>query len=175
MILVQSIYDVISLLTHFIAIDVIYKGISGNIIYPIGLFSTLLIERILKFLTTNSAYLPFKRPDGACNCSIVNGGGVVETDSGFPSGHVASTSVYMSLLYFHSGEKGVMLFCLYHIPTILMGVARYMKKCHNLLQIVFGLGLGICMASILYYHMKFQRVNTIWRPMAKFKNIKIKI
>jgi membrane-associated phospholipid phosphatase len=157
MIFIQSIYDVISLFTHFIAIDVIYKGISGQIIYPVGLFGTLFIERILKYVTTNSPYLPFKRPDGACDCNIMNGGGLVETASGFPSGHVATTSVYMSLLYFHSGKQSFMVFCLYHIPTILMGLARYMKKCHNMLQIVYGLGLGVFMATILYNQLKLHK------------------
>ena len=155
MILIHSIYDIISLYTHFIAIDFIYKGISGYIIYPIGVVLSLSIERILKIITTNSSFVPFKRPDGACNCNILNSGGIVDTASGFPSGHVASTSVYMTLLFFDSNnEKNVYFFLIYHIPTLLMGIARYMKKCHNLLQICAGFIIGVMVAYALYYHFK---------------------
>ena len=172
MILINSIYDVISLFTHFIAVDVIYKGISGQIIYPISLLGTLLVERLFKFITTSSTFMPFKRPDDACNCSIMNTGGLVETDSGFPSGHVASTSVYMSLLYYHSGENNAIIFGMYHIPTILMGLARYMKKCHNIFQIIVGLGLGIFIAKMMYHHVKLWRFKKIWTPLTKYQNIK---
>lgn len=162
MVLIKSIYDIISLFTHFILVDVVYKGISGNIIYPIALILSLSIERILKLLTTDSSFLPFKRPDGACNCNLFNDGGIVDKNSGFPSGHVASTSVYMTLLYFNNNDKfTVKSFLLYHIPTLLMGIARYMKKCHNVLQITFGAIVGYLVAYFLFFYFKKKSNKTL--------------
>jgi membrane-associated phospholipid phosphatase len=154
MVLINSIYDILSLFIHFILVDVVYRGISGDIMYPLGLIFTLSVERILKTLTTNNTFVPFKRPEGACDCNLFNDGGIVENNSGFPSGHVASTCVYMSLLYFENGNMNINMFIIYQIPTILMGIARYMKKCHNILQISFGASIGFIVAYILFYKFK---------------------
>ena len=150
MIIIRSIYDIISLFTHFIAVDIVYRAISGDAKYFVGVTLTLSLERILKFLTTDTDFLPFKRPDGACNCSIMNDGGIVDTRSGFPSGHVASTSVYMSLLYFSLNKQSPFLFIIYQIPTILMGIARYRKLCHNIFQIICGALLGYLVAYFIH-------------------------
>lgn len=170
MINIKSVYDLISLYTHYIALDTVYKGISGRILYPIGLVITLSIEGFLKKMTTNSSFLPFKRPNGACDCDLFNSGGLVDHKSGFPSGHVASTSFYMTLLYYDSIEESLfkennnLKLLIYHIPSILMGIARYEKKCHNILQIICGMLLGFYVATILHknkIHINYRIRKTI--------------
>lgn len=150
---IANIYDIISLYTHLVLLDTVYKGISGNILFPIGLMSTLVIEQTIKQMTTNSSIHAFKRPDGAVDCDLYNEGGVVDHKSGFPSGHMASTAFYLTfmfLLHCKQRDRYFTKYMKYHIISFLMGVARYQKKCHNIIQICCGYFLGVIMAHVFY-------------------------
>lgn len=113
------------------------------------------IQVILKKLTTNlqHSYI-FKRPDGAINCSLFNSGGLVDEKSGFPSGHMCSISFVMIYLYLKNQKYTSENFILYNIPVILVATGRYMKGCHNLIQILAGYIVGFSVAMFLFPRRK---------------------
>jgi len=93
----------------------------------------------------------FKRPDGATDCNLFNMGGISDHKSGFPSGHVASMSLFMEMMLLRNKTDIDMYSRFkYYIPIILVAYARYMKGCHNLVQIAAGYLLGYSVANILY-------------------------
>ena len=153
---VYSIYDFIS---FFVVIVYIYIFYSLKPILILGSGLCLFFHDFLKEVTTGWYAPIFKRPDGAMNCSLFNTGGLVEHKSGFPSGHVTLISFFMNILWSRSktnlGNKGAnnwMYTILYNLPIVLMGYARIMKGCHNLIQVVAGYLLGYGVASIMYIY-----------------------
>lgn len=102
---------------------------------------SLFLERCIKHLTTDMNI--FKRPEGACGCGLFNEGGIISHKSGFPSGHMTMTSVFMNkLLQMHNRENDVKYIILYNVPCVLMGISRYAKLCHSIDQIMAGYLLG---------------------------------
>jgi len=100
---------------------------------------------------THGWYPPiFKRPDGATDCDLFNRGGIVDHKSGFCSGHVASISLFMKMMLLRSKKNDWYSTFKYNIPIFLVAYARYMKGCHNLIQIAAGYLLGYGIATILY-------------------------
>ena len=153
---VYSIYDFIS---FFVVIVYIYIFYSLEPILILGSGLCLFFHDFLKEVTTGWYAPIFKRPDGAMNCSLFNTGCLVEHKSGFPSGHVTIISFFMNILWSRSktnlGIKGAnnwMYTILYNLPIVLMGYARIMKGCHNLIQVVAGYLLGYGVASIMYIY-----------------------
>lgn len=146
---IQSIYDLISILALLTNIY-IYYSLDFTLIF--GSFICLGIHYILKDITTDWYAPIFKRPDGAMNCSLFNTGGLVEYQSGFPSGHVANISFLMNILWFRSKHTDWKYIFAYNFPIILMGYARIMKGCHNLIQVIAGYLLGYIVAYIFYNH-----------------------
>ena len=145
---ISSIYDLISLISLFINI---YSIFSFDIILIIGAILCISIHFIIKFVT-NGWYPPiFKRPDGAKNCNLFNKGGLVENQSGFPSGHVTIVSFFMEMLLLRNNNNDNILKKIYYnIPTILVGYARVGKGCHNCIQVIAGYLLGYMVAKLLY-------------------------
>jgi len=92
----------------------------------------------------------FKRPDGATNCNLFNAGGCVDHLSGFPSGHVATISVFMEMLLLRSSHNSLTHYILYKIPILIVAYARVMKGCHNIIQVIAGYILGYVVANVLY-------------------------
>jgi membrane-associated phospholipid phosphatase len=76
----------------------------------------------------------FKRPKGACNCSLFGGG--EQGDFAFPSGHTASITFICFALYTHSKRVE----WLYLIPIV--AFSRLYSKCHSLPQVIAGLVYG---------------------------------
>lgn len=100
---------------------------------------------------THGWYPPiFKRPLGARDCNLFNCGGNAEHCSGFPSGHVASITLLMEMLLLRNNKTDLYNNIIYHIPIVLTAYSRYMKKCHNIIQIFAGYLLGYCVAKILH-------------------------
>lgn len=151
---IKSIYDFISLSIIFLNIYLFF-----SLEFELLIVNTfaLIVHKFIKKIT--KGYYPeiFKRPNGAIDCDLFNCGGVSSNKSGFPSGHMTSISFFMNALLFKSKKeltlKNVFL---YNIPCILMGIARYNKNCHNLIQIIFGYLLGISFAYLLnkYYYKR---------------------
>jgi membrane-associated phospholipid phosphatase len=90
---------------------------------------------------TPSSEFPFKRPDGACNCDILNLKGSYSGKSGFPSGHMASVACALAIvgLRMVPARLQTRYAVLFALPLIAaMGWARIEKRCHDLQQVVFG-------------------------------------
>lgn len=100
------------------------------------------------------------RPVGASNTDILSRNGFKPVDApGFPSGHVTMTAVfavyrilrlyrnYDNIFTFITNEPLPILFYLGLI--VLMGYARWYKRCHNIPQILGGFVLGSVFAIIL--------------------------
>ncbi len=99
----------------------------------------------------------FLRPAGAVNCNICNGGGDYTGKVGMPSGHVALTTfVFCALLQIYNSRlKGLIRYVAYAVvitSICLMGLSRYYRKCHNIVQIITGVLLGIVL-TWLYVHV----------------------
>jgi len=142
---IKSLWDLISLTILITPYMGIYELLDGKIELLIGLFLCLTIEKNIKRLTHQWTPSIFKRPDEAIDCSILNDGGPAGDRGGFPSGHVATTSFFVNMYYFNNNKYNYKTFFKYNLFPIIMGLARYMKNCHNIYQIVAGylLGLGI--------------------------------
>jgi len=148
MIQIKSIFDLFSLLVLFVNLYVIF---TLDIIAIIGFILAILIQSILKKLTTNlePSYI-FKRPNGARNCGLFNTGGLADDQSGFPSGHMSSISFVMLYLLLKTKNLTFSNFMLYNIPILLVAIGRYMKGCHTLIQILAGYTVGGSLAYYLY-------------------------
>ncbi len=149
---IESIYDLISLIVLFLNFYSIFSFQFELLVFN-GL--ALIVHQYIKGLTFGLYPSIFKRPDGAIDCNVFNCGGISSNESGFPSGHMTSVSLYMNAILLKSNkELTIKNVFLYNIPCILMGIARYNKNCHNVIQIIFGYLLGISFAyllNILYY------------------------
>jgi len=147
MIQVKSIYDIFSLLVLIVNLYVIF---TLDIVAIIGFMLAIFIQTILKKLTTNlqPSYI-FKRPNGARDCGLFNTGGLVDDQSGFPSGHMCSISFVMIYLFLQSKKINFSNFILYNIPVLLVAIGRYMKGCHTLIQILAGYIIGWMIALFL--------------------------
>lgn len=94
----------------------------------------------IKYFIGNKADM-FKRPDGAFACNIFCLPSNDEGHPGFPSGHVASTTMMLIILmYFVNNTFFTVFACTY---IVLMALSRYKKKCHNVIQITGGFVFGI--------------------------------
>lgn len=172
---IVSIHDVIS-------ISLILLNIYILVALHIELFClnvlAIIVHKYIKHYTNGIYPNIFKRPDDACDCSIFNYGGYYGNKSGFPSGHMTSTSLYMNGLLFKSKKPlTVYNFILYNIPCILMAIARYEKKCHNIIQIIVGYLFGLSVSYILKktYYDKYnvtdeEITNDETTPLTEVKN-----
>ena len=88
----------------------------------------------------------FGRPVGACDCDILCRNGDQSGRRGFPSGHMTITSVVciaFALIY-----GGLARWTSAMVMIGVMGWARYVKRCHNLIQISVGTIYGFFVATL---------------------------
>jgi len=147
----NSIYDFISLFALFANIYIIY---SLDPVLIFGSTTCLFFHDFIKELTFDWYAPIFKRPDGATNCSLFNSGGLVDHKSGFPSGHVTSISFLMNMLLLRNKEVSWNKIVLYNVPIFIMGYARIMKGCHNVIQVIAGYLLGYGVANLFHHYAK---------------------
>lgn len=100
---------------------------------------------IVKHFMGNTASV-FKRPQGASACNILCIPSNDEGKPGFPSGHVASTTMVLLLLVYYIKDIRFTVFALSYIS--LMALSRHSKKCHNWTQIAFGFIFGVVGAVV---------------------------
>ena len=141
------IYNVIS---FSVVLMLIYLVVQRDYYLLMGEGICVFIQWFIKEVTEGWYPPIFKRPDGATNCNIFNMGGVVDTKSGFPSGHVATTTLFIITYMLRNNHMNTNLFMLYHIPIILVAYARIMKGCHNTIQVFAGYLLGYGLAIVLH-------------------------
>ena len=86
------------------------------------------------------------RPEDAYNCNTFCTGGAVGGKPGFPSGHMATTTMFVIMLSLHFANNYILLL---GIPWILlMAWSRWSKKCHTWEQIIAGIFTGGLFAYI---------------------------
>ena len=166
------IFDFISLLPIVIYFSLLYNFLINPIknLVDIFLFIYILsadyLVKIIKNMDySEKMYKITRRPEGACNTDYLSRNGNVSPDTpGFPSGHVTSITIFAvfmllikwnftnSFFTFMGDNKR---YCLVHIFLIVItGIARYVKKCHNMFQIIGGFIFGSFMSIIFYFLMK---------------------
>tara|TARA_B100000123_G_C25592652_1_gene367780 strand:- start:125 stop:649 length:525 start_codon:yes stop_codon:yes gene_type:complete len=165
-------FDFISLLPVVIYFSLLYNFLIDPVknLVDIFLFIYILMSDYLVKIIKNLNYPPklykiTRRPEGAYNTDYLSrNGNVPKNTPGFPSGHVTSVTIFSLCMIlmkwkFELPWKDFLLnnkrFCFVQFFLIVItGVARYVKKCHNLFQILGGFIFGIIMSVIFYFLMK---------------------
>ena len=114
-------------------------------LYIVGIIFTTVTAQIFKYSPYPNIIKPYSvRPKGACGCDYLSIKGNVEGVKALPSGHMATTGYFVVynilaiLKYIHKDTIKMILIGVNLLFLLLMGWARYIKKCHNLLQIISG-------------------------------------
>jgi membrane-associated phospholipid phosphatase len=166
------VFDFISLLPVVIYFSLLYNFLIDPIknLINMFLFIYILMSDYLVKIIKNLEYSPklykiTRRPEGAYNTDYLSRNGKVPADTpGFPSGHVTTVTIFSLFMIlvkwkFQMPWKDFLLnnkrFCFVHLFLIIItGIARYVKKCHNLFQIIGGFIFGSMMSIIFYFLMK---------------------
>ena len=131
-----------------------------TLLFLLAFFTPLVSSEILKQICFKR-FEGSERPIGACGCDMLCLGADVSGAPGCPSGHMASTTgVCLLFILFlikspnltkiYSLPKRISLICINIIIIVLMGWARYHKKCHNMIQIFGGIILGSIISPLIY-------------------------
>lgn len=141
-------------------INIIYKiyyklPFKENIKYFYGLILSTFSAQTLKYLIPYPTwfYKYSMRPEGACDCDYLSiSGPVSENTPGLPSGHMSTTSYFVTYYILHilKNNYNKLLILPNIILLIGMGWARIKKLCHNLTQVISGTFLGALIAYIFF-------------------------
>ena len=142
---INSIYDILSLMS---IASFCYLTYTMDVYLICSSLFLSFIHIIIKQITFGWYPSIFKRPDGANDCGIFNTGGLMDHQSGFPSGHVTIISYIMNSFLLTKTPNMYNIF-LYNIPVLAVAFARVMSGCHNTIQVSAGYILGITAAPIL--------------------------
>jgi len=126
------------LATYIIPLILTYYNTQFFILFVAVIFTWLSVEAIKPFI-----YSP--RPPHATKCDRWCIGGPVGGNPGFPSGHMASVAVLVTLLFFHFPNPFILIGSLLWI--LLMAWSRLQKQCHTLSQVAGGTAYGILVAA----------------------------
>ena len=163
---IENIYDVISLsLVPLYAVP----GMIGLVKYspayilcsiaaPFVSFTNELIKKRVGKLSDNPI---FYRPKGAVNCTLLNGRCDPNAPA-FPSGHVATTTYIVYTLYRLTFRNAIDSYFIHLTTAIiyvcLMGYSRYAKRCHNIPQVVAGVGYGLLCGTLFDFAVLGSRI-----------------
>ena len=107
------------------------------------------------------------RPEGASDCGLFCDGGPVEGKPGFPSGHVATITLFVLLMGFYT-ENYYWALGLLWIGA--MGWSRYEKRCHSVEQIGGGVLTGTVGFTIAFMaHWVFKSYDFMKLTMDLYK------
>jgi membrane-associated phospholipid phosphatase len=116
----------------------------------LGAAGLLLLTELIKYLSKPylQDYPWLQRPKGAMNCGCFNNGGAAGGAPGFPSGHATIMSYLICILAFAYASKYTVGLWIIMIAILipLVCYARLQKKCHNLIQVLTGVALGVTAA-----------------------------
>lgn len=114
---------------------------------PVYLMIGIACILISAYVERIKPYFDSPRPEGASDCNAFCGGGSVEGKPGFPSGHVATVTLFVLLM-------GVYTQSYYWLLGLLwigaMAWSRYEKRCHSVEQVAGGALVGLLGAMIGY-------------------------
>ena len=104
------------------------------------------ITQILKTLPYPDNIIEYTyRPYNACDCDYISFNGDVGKQRGMPSGHVSTITFFATYMTYKTKNLSYLAL----IPATIW--ARYYKDCHNIIQMIIGLFLGLLTTSILIY------------------------
>jgi membrane-associated phospholipid phosphatase len=131
----------VGFLPIYITVYVLFKGDYHVIL---GLMITTLTVVVIKHITNmfpeNSKMFQLtRRPRNASCCGILGGNKNESKEAGFPSGHAAFISYFLSSLPQESAMNNIVSICLYLITIH----NRMETNCHDLLQIISGTMVGL--------------------------------
>ena len=125
---------------------------SNLVKYTFGLiFTTVSIHLLKQIPYPKFLHKYTMRPEGAKNCDYFASKKLCNKDNpGMPSGHMGTTAFFVIYNLLHLMKKDSQFkyptAALSGILMVMMGWARYKKKCHNIYQIIigslYGSGLG---------------------------------
>jgi membrane-associated phospholipid phosphatase len=136
-----KIANIISLITVFLTILILMLYLKTFDTYYIIAFAFGFIANKFADVIKNTSVLLFPsykilyRPSKKAKCNLFNN--FSGKQNGFPSGHMTSI-VFSSLVLHKHINKYVIL-----LLVLLMGLARKIKGCHNLFQIIGGILNGV--------------------------------
>jgi undecaprenyl-diphosphatase len=125
--------------TYIIPLILTYYDPDYFIVFVAVIFTWLSVEAIKPLFHS-------PRPPHAIRCDRWCVGGPVGGTPGFPSGHMASVAVLMTLLYWILPNLSKYILFGGLLWILLMGWSRLEKKCHTLTQVVGGTAYGILVA-----------------------------
>lgn len=152
-------YDYYSTVPLLFYIGLIYQSICNREIQPFLLAVYILFADIIVSLLKRIPYskiswfYPYtRRPKGANRCDYLSRNmNYTDESPGLPSGHMTTTSIFATYMIMHNPT--IHYAVIHGVIVIVMGMARYYKKCHTPLQIGLGIALGSSMGW-LYYTME---------------------
>ena len=166
---IVSVLPLFFILTPFIKLfyNIVFSiSIKKLLLYISGIIVTTTSIQMFKQLPYPSFLYKFTmRPEGASGCDYLSSKGLCRYNTpGMPSGHMGTTAFFSIYNYLyitqhylpqslHYKLPRITLFTLFTLFTgllIIMGWARYKKKCHNIWQIVIGSIYGGFMGYIFY-------------------------
>ena len=150
----------VSALPLCIYAGLIYSCIFFNKLYGKDLLFLLALDLFVKSIKTITNFFPkyswmyqnTRRPQGAtCTDYLSRNFSDNSSKSGFPSGHVATTAAFCTLVYlcYPSNLNITSSLSVCFLCILLVGLSRYIKKCHSFFQILAGVWLGVT-ASYMY-------------------------
>ena len=151
-------YIIFSGLTIIISLFLFTNYFKYQLVYMIGVGVSLFLPEVIKHITKliHPNNMIWYRPKGAQGCDFRSVKGYADPYTpGFPSGHMTITSYVMIfnilMVLKKKNIKHKHLLVLFNIFVILlMGWARYYKKCHNLFQIFGGFMLGYILSKLTF-------------------------
>lgn len=158
-----TIYDIYSMT------PIVY-GLYGLIIFDykilVGFLCCELITKYTKLASnhisdkTSLLYKLSRRPitNECTKCDLFNSKIYAKDTPGFPSGHMAYTVFFFSYMllkhsntYFNAFKTNKVILLIYTLCVFLMGIARYKKGCHTILQIFGGSFIGYILGNIVVF------------------------
>ena len=132
-------------------------------LYMLGILSaTIFSESIKKGITPPDFLKPYwYRPKGAKGCDYLSIKGYApDFTPGFPSGHMSTTSYFVSYNIYNllnkpnSNNRNLHIFGNV-LLLIVMGWARMQKKCHTFIQVAGGTIFGSLIGYVFYTFDKY--------------------
>lgn len=121
--------------------------------FALGIILMDLTIKCIKAMFHGTSYGVLKRPIGARGCDAFCVKGDFSGKPGFPSGHVAASAFFFTMLWFISPlSSRVYIFVSGFITILLVAIARVQKKCHNMFQVISG-GLYGFLFSIVWFKL----------------------
>jgi membrane-associated phospholipid phosphatase len=130
-----SIWDYISFseIIFIFAMPIYYFIITHDSIHIFALLgiqgTNIVVELLKRFV-----FYDWKRPQNATRCDLLNMSKYDGNMPGMPSGHSATIAFYGAFYGITSP--------LFYSYVVLIGMSRYFKNCHTIMQIIMGLVLG---------------------------------